>query len=90
MFNPPEKEHFNLLKIASSISLKDKFQSPGNWSIEISLKFHISISENDKIKSPEKEYFNLPSTTNFSLPKIEVFQYHENSATQSPETETLQ
>ena len=30
MFNPPKKEHFNLSKIASLISRKDKFQSPEN------------------------------------------------------------
>ena len=47
MFNPPKKEHFNLSKIASLISRKDKFQSPENWSIVISRKWHISISEND-------------------------------------------
>ena len=65
----PPKKHFNLSKIASLISRKDKFQSPENRNIVISQKWHISISENDTIQSPKNGTFQSPEHDKFQSPE---------------------
>ena len=68
----PEKEYFNLQKMACLMSRKDKFQYPENWNIVISRKLNISISENDTIPSTENGTFQFSEHDKFH-PKPKVF-----------------
>ena len=98
MFNTPKKEHFNFSKIAKLISRKDKFQSPENWNIVISQKEHISISENDTIKSPEDDKFQTSENASIvtspkwhiSISKNDTIQSPKNGTFQSPEHNKFQ